>query len=380
MFDKLELARYLKIGSTTDFTYKDPAFEFNYDITFEEAKQKFRELVYKRISQFPIQDSFLYFSGTIGSCIMLDLIKDIPTLSMNLGNNSKEISDYYGVRNYMFQWDNIEEMVMEHQTQYVSKEKPRCWSLDDIYGWIRIRNGVNVGFKSAICEGGGGEWCLFGDPNRAHAVMDLAIRRGEYKVSRAMRYKRKVILRNHDEYSNYLKCYVDRTSIFKDHEIADLGLPIPEFKLREESLKHLTQAAHDWGYHYIIEENDHPAPDYFNGFDIHYLFYDNKEMVDFLISLPMEMKYNLGRSKHIWKETFPLPKDIPQLSIGVFAPIIAKIETWTREASILYLNKDNRIWNYLNYDKTKKYFGDFMKNWQLLNLSIWLNSNDKTIS
>jgi hypothetical protein len=374
--NKIELARYLKIGSTKDFEYSEPDFDFDYSITFEEAKEQFRELVHKRIKSFPIKDSFLYFSGTFGACVMLDLIKDIPTLSMNLDDNAKDISAYYGAKNYMFEWDDIEDMVLEHQTQYVSKDKPRCWSLDDIYGWVRARNAVNIGFRSAICEGGGAEWCLFGDPNRAHAVMELAVQRGEYKVTRAMQYRKNVVKRDHHMYSDYLKCYTERVSIFKDSELEELGLPIPEFKLRWENLKHLTQAAHDWGYHYIIKENDQPASDFFGGYDINYLFYDNEELVKFLMSLPMEMKYNLGRSKHIFKETFPLPENLPKLTQSVFKPIQDKIEGWANKAALKYLSKGNKIWDYLNYDTCQVFMNDFLKFWQLLNLSIWLEHND----
>lgn len=376
MFNDIELSRYLKIGSTKDFVYDEPQFEIDYDISYEDAKEKLRSLVEKRIKTFPIDESFLYFSGTIGSIVVLDLIRDIPTLSMDLGNNTKELSAYFGAKNYTFSWMNIESMVMEHQTQYVSKDKPRCWSLDDIYGWVRIRNAVDIGFKSSVCEGGGLEWMMFGDPNRAHGVMKLAIERGEYKLTRALKYRVKTYLRDHEIYSDYLRCYVERSSIFKDNELEDLGLPIPEFKLREESLRHLTQAAHDWGYKYIIEENDQPAADYFDGYKINYIFYDNPEMTEFCMSLPMEMKYNLGRSKHIFKDTFPLPDGLPALTAGVFQPIQNKINNWAREAALIYLKKNSKIWNYLDYDKCQPHMSEFLKFWQLLNLSIWLNAND----
>ena len=45
------------------------------------------------------------------------------------------------------------------------------------------------------------------------------------------------------------------------------------------------------------------------------------------------------------------------------------------KASEKYLSKNNEIWNYINYDKAQKYFDDFLKRWQFLNLSIWLNHN-----
>jgi hypothetical protein len=207
-----------------------------------------------------------------------------------------------------------------------------------------------------------------------HHLMNLAIHRKEYNLLNALKISSKIKIHHiHKKYDTYEDCFNDSISIFNDKELIDMGLDVCNIKIKD-TLEDFIRAWFDWGYETVYKHRTKLFGDYFN-FSSFSPYINDKSMVNFCLSLPLEMKLCLGRNKHILKESIVLPLNIKHnMSNKIFPNIYYTVKNDMKKLIKKYLQDKNRIiFSYLPYDKIQKYIGgDYIKEWNLLNLSIWL--------
>ena len=110
------------------------------------------------------------------------------------------------------------------------------------------------------------------------------------------------------------------------------------------------------------------------------------DFASFCISLPYNLKINTKKDKLILRDAFEdlWPVNIRSRSkMGFGAPV----NIWLKRPEILkmkedyLMNKNNKIYAYLDYQNTRKYFdNDNYKTWILLVLSIWFENHINILS
>lgn len=354
--------RYLKYGTSKEFDYGEPVPII--DMKWEDAKEQFKRNLSRSIDKFPTDG--VAFCGTMSACSLLQL-KKMSTWSVDIGIDTKAASKIYGCENHTTKIENLEESIIE-----INKiNKFLRSSLEDIYAYTRQKFWSQHS-KTGLCEGGT-DYLLASNSS----LMNLAIRKKEYKVSKAIKLispDRLNVFKGPDfHFDTYEDCFNHSVSIFTNDELMDLGLEPVSIKLRENSLEHYTKAMFDWGYQTVYEQRTSVFADHF-GFQTFSPYINDPDMVNFCLSLPMEMKYCLGRGKHILKET--LPVDNLYITNRIFPKIYQTIES---ELEVLMNKYLNIIYDYFSYEKIQKHLNDFIKKWMLLNLAIWMENNNGKI-
>ena len=106
----------------------------------------------------------------------------------------------------------------------------------------------------------------------------------------------------------------------------------------------------------------------------------DKDLAEFLIGVPYNLKLNSREEKLIAKYAFPnLPKEITSRKKQGFG---APVERWLQIKEVADLKdsilskRDSKIFDFLDYDAVQQYVkqGDY-KTWILLTLALWFESN-----
>lgn len=361
-FQQEKLAKYLKFGFTKDVSYGDVVPCNNYE--WNEAKNIFLSILKPKIKK----DYVYAFSGTATSTMYISLIGNVKTVSVYLPNNNcKKISEYYKCQYFETKFKNIERCLIEFNRLW---DQPRC-TLGDIYAYTRSSYLAKMGFIDILCEGATDQ-LLFGDPNKFLSVMLLALKRNDYNLKNALNIKNVFGGHINLQYNNsYLNSYFNNSTIFSDNDLIKLDLPVPEIKLKNDTLGDFSRFLFDWHYNLTKSRNE-KFNDYF-GLNIYSPFEDD-DLRDFCLSLPMEMKFCLGSGKYIMKETIKLPDKIKKMLMGsIYSKIYEMV--YREELFDKYLgDKSKKIYEMLDYDVVQS-FTHFLKKWQLLNLSIWLEEH-----
>ena len=365
------ISRYLKYGDAQLFDYGEVIEPQYYD--WDYAKAHFYDEYF--MSMFDFQSHEISFCGTLTGCTMVNVLGDaLRTWSVDVGvdveglSKSMKLDHVYGY----IDLENLEKDLFIINELY---DTPRA-SIEDIYAYSRQKELSKRGIKKIYCEGGS-DWLLLGYEKIYAAIMALAIKRKEYSILKAAQYGSAKSMMTDRPPSSYIESFFLRNVIFPDDELEELGLVPHRPQLREDKLNHIIRFAFDWGYNNVYKRRTKVFGDRFN-LNIYSPFYNNKKFVDFCLSLPMEMKYCLGRGKHILKESVPVSdevkdKIIPKLSDHIYKYIKNDFNILLKK----YLNnKNNILFKYLPFEVVQKHLDNYMHSWQLLNLAIWLEIHD----
>jgi hypothetical protein len=362
--------RYLKFGTEKEFDYSEPVSAI--DIDWEDAKREFRDRLTHSVNRYRFSYDGLALCGTMNACCYMAVSeRTMPTFSVDVGFDTGKLSKLLGCNNYTLPINNVELCIKEvHALNPFLRS-----SIEDMYSYNRQGFFGERGHKLMLCEGGS-DYLLASDNN----LMKLAISKGEYSIKKALDVRSTIVVnQSYVHFDTYEDCFNHTVSIFTDEEINEFGLEPPRIKLREDNLEHYLKAIYDWGLQTIYEQRTNVFADNFD-FIIYSPFINDEQMVNFGLSLPLEYKYCLGRRKHILKEAVPLDPEIKKNITNMIFPRIWK--TIEPEVKILlekYFKKDSVIFDHLPYDVVMRHINDtnewsFIKKWNLLNLSIWLES------
>ena len=367
------LNTFLKYGVDKKFFYGDPVVVK--DIIWKDAKAKFIENLRMSINRVP-SNSFS-FCGGMTACSFISLInKNVSTWSVDIGIDTEKMSKLLNSENHMVKVENLEEILIE-----INKlsDFPRA-SLEDVYAYSRQKNWSKVG-NSGVCEGGV-KFLLLGS-DIYNGLMNLAISRGDYKISKARKFilPEKIKKSNYENlFDSYTDCFNACITIFQDHEIVEFGLEPEKITLKNDTLEDFLIATFEWGYKTVYEYRTKVLASHFNMTHASPLIND-PEMVDFCLSLPIEMKYCLGNESHILKESILFPENIKEHMAQRIYPYIYKtIKPGMQILINKYLRDKNRkLFNHLDYDIVQKHLGNYVKAWNLLSLAVWMEIHDGKI-
>lgn len=358
------ISRYLKYGDSIEFTPSGYVEQMPY--TWEDAKQKFRHLFEQEMDSYTTDS--LAFSGNYLSCAMLDYSNPITTWSLKVKDPMKVSKMLNGIPYHQtIDLDNLETILFKINELW---DEPRC-SIGDLFSYIRHKHMKENGKRNMYCEGGL-DWLLFGSDTIYTDVMRLALKRKEYSLVKAFSY-----LGNATPNTNFGNCittsYMDEfyknQIIFNDNDLIDFGLPPVTVRLEKDNISHFTKAINDWGYVSVYERRVKRIGKEF-GVESFAPFTHGKSLVDFCMSLPIEMKFCLGNAAHILRQTFQFSNEIKNQMITRVWPSLYKLIT-PKAKSILNKYLVN-IYRVLPKDKVNKHLHDKKKLWHLMNLAIWL--------
>jgi len=363
------LEKYLTYGDTKPIKKSSTVEVCNYD--WNTVKHLFVEKLKESLSTK--HSSHLAFSGTTAGLVLRHILGDeIKKLWSHGGINIDPLLK--GWESQYCSFDNLEEDLIKIAEL---SDTPRC-SMEDVFSYNRIQ-AIGKESDTLYCEGGTD--FLFLGFNIIDYMMKSLFRRKKYNMALAMKcLNRKAELNELSKHTSDININIfnDNFFYFTYEEIKEFGLQPPE-----NIVDHSTQATFmtsffDLGYHIVYEMRTKLLGDRF-GVDIFSPFYNDPEFVNFCLSIPMEMKYCIGRKKHILKEAFDLSsqyKKLPHFDFErrLFTIIKDEIENLSKK----YLtNKKSRIFKYLPYDIVQKYIvPDNKKTIILLNLAIWMEVHE----
>lgn len=362
----MELGRYLKYGMAKEFTYGNVTPVI--DIEWEEAKLKFVDNLRKSIHDYSYYDGGIAFCGTLSACLLAQMIdKRITTWSADIGIDTEKLSSMLNSENHVAPMQNLEEALIEVNKLCIF---PRS-SLEDVYAYSRQKH-WSKSSRVGLCEGGTDYLLLNSSYN---ALMNLAIKRGDYSIKKAMRIANpdKIRMRTNVDFRSYTNLFNNLITIFNDDELYEFGFEPQGVDLKHDTLEDFLRATYEWGFKTVYKYRTSVIAKHFN-FKTFSPFINDNNMVNFCLSLPIEMKFCLGRGKHILKESIPLPEGIEKSTINRIYPAIYK--TIKPEMDVLtdkYLKDKKRIiFSHLDYDTVQKHLNHYLKAWNLLSLSIWM--------
>lgn len=362
---KEDLSKYLKYGHTWDFDYGQPIKQI--DITWEDAKLKLYSLIRESILELNLQS--VCFCGTLGGYALNKILnRRMISWSVDLGFDLEPICFDLNLENKYAKIDNVEESLIELNKLW---DSPRC-ELEDIFAYSRQKEiSKSMQNTKTLCEGGS-DWVLMGENRRWFPVMLMAINRGEYSFDKAFSYGGKGLLKIKryllKGQQTYFDCFTDYSNIFSDDELYMFGLNVPKPQLRDDTIEDISRLSYDWGYMRWKTKTDVLASLF--GFSAHPVFLLNEKLVNFCLSLPLEMKYCISNGRHILKEIIDIETELIR---GIYGGIQNQVESSMDSLINKYIiNKNRIIHDFLPYDKTIRMTNQFLKIWQLLNLSIWM--------
>jgi asparagine synthase (glutamine-hydrolysing) len=182
---------------------------------------------------------------------------------------------------------------------------------------------------------------------------------------------------------NISNIHENQNTYFTESEISDLGLKdgVSKFDYSFDFENNLNDAMKMDIENYmpgdILVKTDRTSMA--NSIELRAPFLD-KDLAEFLIGVPYNLKLNSREEKLIAKYAFPnLPKEITSRKKQGFG---APVERWLQIKEVADLKdsilskRDSKIFDFLDYDAVQQYVkqGDY-KTWILLTLALWFESN-----
>jgi len=358
---------YLAYGDTYPIKKSTVVDVFDHD--WDMVKPLFVERLRESLQN--INSNHLSFCGTTAGLTMRHLLGDkISKLWMFDGINIDPLLTGYKAQYAVFDPSNIEADLIKIQEM---ADAPRC-SMEDLFAYHRQEYMSREIPDSVYCEGGTD--FLFLGFNVVNYMMQSLFRRKEYSMFKAMKYSNGKAQLN-DVGSHKPDIYTDMFNngffYFTHDEMKELWVEPAKNIIDPSTQATFMSSFFDLGYHMVYEMRTKVFGDHF-GLDIYSPFYNDPGFVNFCLSIPMEMKYCVGRKKHILKESFDLScyRKLPHFDLE--NKLFGYIRTEIGKLANKYLtNKKNKIFNYLPYDVVQKYLSpDNKKTIVLLNLAIWM--------
>lgn len=363
-----ELGKYLTYGDTLPI--KKSVVVETIDYNWDEAKELFREKLTNSLSTN--HSSHLAFSGTTAGLTLRHILGHdvIKTLWTHECLNIDPLLEGWQSKYGSFDVSNLENDLIKLAEL---SDVPRC-SMEDIFSYHRIGD-IGKESDTLYCEGGTD--FLFLGFNVVDFMMKSLFRRKQYDIAFAMKISNgksqlNGIGKHRSEISNQI--FNDDFFYFTNDEIERFGLQPPKNIIDPSTQATFMTSFFDLGYHIVYEMRTKLLGNHF-GVDIFSPFYNDPDFVKFCLSIPMEMKYCIGRKKHILKEAFDLSKQYKKFPhFDLERTLFAYIKDEIRSLSIKYLtNKKSKIFNYLPFDIVQKYIEPKNKKTiVLLNLAIWM--------
>jgi asparagine synthetase B (glutamine-hydrolysing) len=367
---KDKISRYLKYGDSFLFDYGSCVDIENFP--WSDAKDTFQRK-FKKSLEISYRDN-LAFCGTLSACTIAKMVNPKNTWSVYLGHDVRRLAEKLGSNHIYAKLDLLDLEKLLFQINEIFDE-PRS-TLEDIYIFTRQKEMKRQGIKEIYCEGGS-DWLLLGYEKMFSDVINLSMRRKEYSIVKASKYGKGKSFKTEKPPKTYSDAFFKNNRILPEDKIIELGVEPSGFGLRKDNLQHLIRLAFDWSKQILYKRRAGKFADYF-GIDIYSPYYDNEEFINFCLSLPVEMKFCLGRGKHILKESINLSQESKELIIPKLSSMIYKYIRPEAERLIdKYLrDKNSIIFNYLPFDKVQNLLDNYVYAWHLLNLQIWLELHE----
>ncbi len=376
------LGKYLRVGFIDDLDYGD-VHPIN-DIPFDDAKSRIIEILEEYISELDPDKSAFVTTGGLNSASILAFKNgpDVKTFGFT-GTWSLDLSEYFNTTHFLADFSNIEEDLIEVNKLF---DTPHLGTIGDVFIYSRLKKIHEQGIKIDVCEGGP-EWLMLSYIFVYPELFGLTAKRLEYNLNLAKELKDKSGYSKSSNFSlgravlidskiPYIESLIDNYAIFPIADIEYLGYPSPTYELRKDNIFNLIQASVDW-----LAKNRLTSKVIAKSFgiEIDSPYFMNKSMVDFCLSLPIEYRYCYGSKKHILREAMGhlLPGFMwLRMEFDPDRNNFSRIRSQIALLNEKYLrDKSMKIYNYLDYDKVQQ-IDEFRKKWSLLNLSVWLETNE----
>jgi hypothetical protein len=415
MLTKQELAKYLKYGWVSDYNYPEPKkkTKTDYRSLVDELEEKCKDSI---LQTYELADNPVYLlSGGVDSSIVASQVKDIKTLAITNWNWKDEswalkVADTFSTTHQGFETQNefYEEDLRKIQTHF---DKPYSLLLG-FFWFLTAKTLTELGHYTFI-DGNGPDHSMMEDAG--NLIIERATLIGQYEPTVAQKYlvnsfikdispsskvMLKLLMQEHtiDKYIDALP-FNQFVIVFDDDEVSNFGLEPFKLELREESIDHIDELL----FH-VKEESAN-------------LFYDmveqtlgcesyhplrRQDILDTCMETPYEIKNALGfqklpfreickrwvnyeiaaRLKTNWVPNVPSRDNWLVGDHDFNYPI--KLDTFKQLIDEYLKKKDNKIYNYLDYDLVVPCYDSqppgitkFSRQiWNLLNLSIWMECHD----
>lgn len=398
--DLKTLSRYMVHGITKDFPTEKEDTKTIY-FNFKSAKEEFLQILTDNINSLHREDSVYTLSGGLDTTAILSLLnKEIkhPIIHVDvIGNKDTYFSK-------MFASDKKLNLKIYNDTKYNLEEilldLVKVWDephyvAGDINCYIAYKHIKE--FSNHTVAGSGSETLLMGFNWIYRSLIELAIRKRHYNVGLASQYMADSYWADidSDENIDIVKSYIsplksdtyrDRFMAcrhfcyFSDKELEDFGLSFPEEYnpiSESASLQDSLWASHNW---YKIVDRTTKIGDYMGVKTVSP--FKEESITKFCMSLPVEMKYCLGSTRHIMRNALSgiVPGYVLNRSKEAFMPYpswYAWMKKEIRKISDKYLSDPKaKIYEYLDFSLVQKHIKEMefhgRKELKFIMLNLWL--------
>jgi len=398
---------YLKYNWVWNFDYPEPE-EPEYRDIIEFAEKL--DIIYKKQIE-KIYDNYqspiFMLSGGVDSSLAVAYVKDKNPVTFSLENWNEDDQPYVDAV--------VDSLKLKHHIRINTANEI---TVDDIievqkffdhphsrlltfFWYLAAKEMKKLGIDSDIVvTGAGPDHYMFEDVNSY--MLALAIKRKEYNLVKAIKYKRQIEKNFKSSTSQPSEIFSDKYEdlfawnqfpvTFQDEEVERLGKESFQFKLREDNIFHMDSMvceAKELTYQYY-----HSLTSIF-GYNFNMDLFSNEEAVQVYRKIPIEAKNCLGFSKPIMRRIANayLPPEISSRDKEDWKPVVGKRDMLIGEPFFYYpilltnledllehfiYDKNRKLYNYFDYNELKAHFRELEYNrissklWNLINLSCWL--------
>lgn len=400
-------AEYLKYGWVWNFDY--PAPKKKEILTIDEYASKLDKIFNKSVEKIysKYKDPLFMLSGGVDSSLCVSYIRKEHPRTISVSNWNTDDKEYTNIVSKYIGSDHRELLT---ENIFTPDDLIKIQSFFDhphsrllAFFWYLIGKGMKE--EEIECDvvvtGAGPDHYMLEDVNSF--IISRALQRKEYDLIRAIKYKNKL----KDEYKsityrpgklwgdNYEDIYQwnQFPITFEDDEVKKLGVEPFTWELKENNVFNFDNL--------LCEAKDRTYKLYFKmiedifGYKFDDSVFTNKKAINIYNKIPIEAKNCLGYSKPIIRKIASnyLPSSISSRDKLDWKPDFKKGKTLVGDEYFYYpiyiesieelvntflANKNYKIYQYIDYEESKKYFYDFKnkrvssKLWNLINLSAWL--------
>jgi asparagine synthetase B (glutamine-hydrolysing) len=389
---------YLRFGCS--YRYPKIKISEKIDLDYFDIRNKLNGMVSDSILKIKNPEEVVFqLSGGFDSSVVVSHFHDIKTFCTGEENSldrgfAEEVSKYFGTKHTWMSHDDLLSRI-DFKKAVIEINKinphPRCFKNDlGLYAFLDyIKEHTDF-----VASGKGIEFQMLGYYTIYNKIIENAISRRQYSIEKAMKYLKqseifstkdikKLDIRNIIKLCNRKEDYtlnlVDWwTGTFSKKEIEEmLGVGSCFEEISFFSVDEILEFIFEWfGREYV----DNRIKDFSEHFGITcYTPYVDDELVEFIKTIPIELKKCLNHHKFIFYQAMQhrLPNSIiqrPKEGLNTSIEYFKKHQSDIDELISTYIiDKNARIHNYIDID-IEKY--DFNQKWSLLNLAIWMEHHD----